>query len=162
MVVEIGITDSSNHITNGTSNGTNGTTNGTSNGSTNGDTNGITNGTNGHHIESIEFEPIDEETAKQIRDVFITDDPYVFAKPSNSVWPASLENLSESILNFKVRKDDVWIVCYPRTGSTWTQELVWLLGNSLDYFEAMDIQQRRFPLLEFSTTLRAGFIEEFE
>lgn len=151
--------DISNHISNGQ-------TNGVTNDSIKTDTNGVEkclkNGTNGHNIESIDFEPIDDETAKKIRDVFITDDPYVFAKPSNSVWPASLQGLSESILNFKVRKDDVWIVCYPRTGSTWTQELVWLLGNNLDYFEAMDIQQRRFPLLEFSTTLREGFIEEFE
>jgi hypothetical protein len=35
------------------------------------------------------------------------------------------------------------------TGTTWTQELVWLIANDLDYETARSIlQMQRFPLFE--------------
>jgi hypothetical protein len=39
----------------------------------------------------------------------------------------------------------------PLPGSTWAQELIWLLGNNLNYDGAKVIQQIRAPLLELST-----------
>lgn len=33
----------------------------------------------------------------------------------------------------QVRDNDVWIISYPKCGTTWTQEMVWMLGNNLDY-----------------------------
>jgi hypothetical protein len=37
------------------------------------------------------------------------------------------------------------------SGSTWAQELIWLLGNNLNYAGARVVQQVRAPLLELST-----------
>uniref|UniRef100_A0A1B6CP85 Sulfotransferase domain-containing protein n=1 Tax=Clastoptera arizonana TaxID=38151 RepID=A0A1B6CP85_9HEMI len=52
------------------------------------------------------------------------------------------------IRNFQVREDDVWIVTFPKCGTTWTQEMVWLLGNNLDYEAAKVPIYIRFPFLE--------------
>ena len=41
-----------------------------------------------------------------------------------------------------------------KSGSTWAQELIWLLGNNLDFATAKEkIQQTRAPLLELSSVL---------
>ena len=39
---------------------------------------------------------------------------------------------------------------YPRSGTTWTQELVWLIDNDLDYAKASKVQlNERFPFYDF-------------
>lgn len=40
---------------------------------------------------------------------------------------------ADDLYNFKVRPDDIWVISFPKTGTTWTQEMVWMLYNNLDY-----------------------------
>lgn len=40
---------------------------------------------------------------------------------------------AEKIHNFTVREDDVWIITFPKCGTTWTQEMVWLIDHDLDF-----------------------------
>merc|ERR1711972_446651 len=58
------------------------------------------------------------------------------------------EEVQERIYNFELRDDDIWIVTFPKCGTTWTQELVWMLVNDLD------IEAGREPL-----TVRSVFLE---
>lgn len=44
-------------------------------------------------------------------------------------------------------------------GSTWAQEMVWLLGNNLDYEGAKHIQTLRSPLLEMTAILYEDYTE---
>lgn len=51
--------------------------------------------------------------------------------------------------NFPVRKDDIWIITNDRCGTTWTQEMTWLILNSLNFQKAKTIDlELRSPFLE--------------
>ena len=39
----------------------------------------------------------------------------------------------ERIKNMEVFEDDVWIITFPKCGTTWVQEMIWMIGNDLDY-----------------------------
>lgn len=43
--------------------------------------------------------------------------------------------LKEKIANMEIRNDDVFVLAYPKSGSTWSQEIVWLLANDLNFDE---------------------------
>lgn len=56
------------------------------------------------------------------------------------------DSMIQKLYNFKVRKDDIWVVTFPKTGTTWVQEMVWLINNNLDYKTAQSIHlTKRFP-----------------
>ncbi len=56
-------------------------------------------------------------------------DPVVLA-------PSILEDI-DFIENFEVFEDDVFLAGFPRSGTTFTQELIWIILNNYD-FEAAD------------------------
>ena len=51
----------------------------------------------------------------------------------------------------KVRPTDIWVVTYPKCGTTWTQELVWQVVNKVDLEGGKRQLGERFPFLEFDT-----------
>lgn len=70
--------------------------------------------------------------------------------PEGYFFPHKYKAEAEHYYNFEARPDDVWIATVPRSGTTWTQELIWLLANKLDFEQA---QKRplteRFPFFEW-------------
>uniref|UniRef100_A0AAG5DND4 Sulfotransferase domain-containing protein n=1 Tax=Anopheles atroparvus TaxID=41427 RepID=A0AAG5DND4_ANOAO len=59
--------------------------------------------------------------------------------PTPVVVPSKYRNYAQQVRDFRVYEDDVWIVTYPKCGTTWTQEMVWLITHDLDYQTARDI-----------------------
>merc|ERR1712038_1396905 len=55
------------------------------------------------------------------------------------------------IYNMEVRQDDIWVVTPPKCGTTWMQELVWLIANNLDFDRASTLPQV-FQLLQCTKT----------
>ncbi|XP_046982108.1 luciferin sulfotransferase-like [Schistocerca americana] len=76
-------------------------------------------------------------------------DGFVVTRPGGLVMPAEFLLDAQRVHDFPVRQDDVWLVTFPKSGTTWTQELVWLLMNDLDFETAKEMcVTKRFPYLE--------------
>lgn len=59
------------------------------------------------------------------------------------------EICADRIKNFQVFSDDVWVLSFPKCGTTWTIEMVWLIQNNMDFEKARSIAaDDRFPFLE--------------
>jgi len=61
--------------------------------------------------------------------------------------------IADRMYNFTLREDDIWIVTYPKTGTTWTQEMVWMLVNDVDEEAGNSPQMVRTPFLECSCVM---------
>jgi len=59
-------------------------------------------------------------------------------------------SVAERVYNFPVKEDDIWIVTFPKVGTTWTQEMVWMLVNDVDKEKGAVPLSRRSPFLEFA------------
>ncbi|CAG9770766.1 unnamed protein product [Ceutorhynchus assimilis] len=63
--------------------------------------------------------------------------------------PPFYKDSAKKILDASIRNDDVWLVSYLRTGSTWCQEIIWLIVNNLDFETAQTkVQQIRAPVID--------------
>ncbi|XP_035791328.1 luciferin sulfotransferase-like [Anopheles albimanus] len=73
-------------------------------------------------------------------------------KAAYTVLNESYKNYAERIRNLTVHADDLWVITAPKCGTTWTQEMMWLLDHNLDYQRAADENLlHRSIFLEFST-----------
>ncbi|XP_037093832.1 luciferin sulfotransferase-like [Pollicipes pollicipes] len=79
--------------------------------------------------------PENSETQKMIADAFrghpngLSSCNQWGFKLSATVADAELEDL----YNYPLDPSDVWVMSPPKCGTTWTQEMVWLIANDLDY-----------------------------
>ncbi|KAK2165925.1 hypothetical protein LSH36_44g07040 [Paralvinella palmiformis] len=54
--------------------------------------------------------------------------------------------------SFEMKEDDVLIASYPKTGTTWAQELIWLLNNNADMKKALSVPvYERIPYVEYKS-----------
>jgi hypothetical protein len=92
-------------------------------------------------------EKIDGEEFKDAVRIKIQEDPW--KNTPGFFFPKSYVNHVEKLKNFPVFEDDVWLLCWYKTGSTWAQEMVWLLNNDLDFKRASrKVIDERFPYYE--------------
>ena len=78
-------------------------------------------------------------------------DGYVRVHPYNQVFPKCMKHYLLQISNFYVREDDIWISSFPKSGTTWTQEMVWCIQNNLDFQQAKaTILDKRVPYFEIT------------
>ncbi|GAB0090913.1 hypothetical protein DMENIID0001_056930 [Sergentomyia squamirostris] len=63
--------------------------------------------------------------------------------------PIKHERNAQRIVDFRVKSDDIWLVGFPKSGTNWSQELIWMICNNLDYERATKLTvSERFPLIE--------------
>ncbi|XP_068220087.1 luciferin sulfotransferase-like [Palaemon carinicauda] len=72
----------------------------------------------------------------------------VRVRPSGYFFQGIYRDYAERLFNFSVKSSDVFVVSYPKCGTTWTQEMTWLLLHDLDYEGAKVELDSRFPFLE--------------
>ena len=73
----------------------------------------------------------------------------IISVPYNVMMPKYYSPVADRILNFEVRADDIWIVTYPKCGTTWTQEIVWHIMNDVNKELGKIPLFVRSPFLEF-------------
>ncbi|XP_039746649.1 luciferin sulfotransferase-like [Pararge aegeria] len=107
-----------------------------------------------------EYEIVDPEKNEDLVNYFCTPkDEYVTIGPKKYFLLKGYLSGAARIYNFPLSSEDTFVITYPKSGTTLTQELVWLLGNNLDYEKAESINiNERFPFLEISAMLN---IDEF-
>jgi hypothetical protein len=87
---------------------------------------------------------VDAPIIFDLQRISLKDDPSKFC-----VMPKSFVDKIEKLKNMEVYEDDVWIVTFPKCGTTWAQEMIWMIGNDLDYeTSAKTSLDERFPFLE--------------
>ncbi|XP_030388369.1 estrogen sulfotransferase [Scaptodrosophila lebanonensis] len=66
------------------------------------------------------------------------------------------KDFPDLVHDMEVRSDDVWIVTFPKCGTTWMQELLWLLINDCNFEAALSEHlEVRSPFLEFDFFINA-------
>lgn len=99
----------------------------------------------------VSYTPLLDGCGYNLDKFFNKEDCFVQVQPGNVILPKKFCDIGDVILDLPVRKDDIWLVSYPRTGSTWAQEIVWLLCNNVDLEGCKNqMQALRAPLLELS------------
>jgi len=108
--------------------------------------------------QEVQEIPIEDDTVKEFCSKMYStsrdDQTLCMIKPYDQVFRTGyLKDYHQRIQDFEIFEDDVWISTFPRSGTRWTQELVWCLRNNMDFEKAksllLDID--RVPFFEFST-----------
>ncbi|CAH2240194.1 jg1759 [Pararge aegeria aegeria] len=92
----------------------------------------------------------------EIKD-YLDDDQISFARVGSKryFFPKEFLTLAPSIYNMALRSDDTFVVTFPKSGTTMTQELVWIVCNNSDYENAKSTAlSTRFPFLELPSMVR--------
>jgi len=79
---------------------------------------------------------------------------YVRSVPGDIWFPKRFATIAEEIYNFEVKSDDIWLVTYPKCGTTWSQELLWQIVHGVDIEGAKRVPHWiRSPFLEFEAII---------
>ena len=68
--------------------------------------------------------------------------------PKKFVEETPYGSIADQVYNFCLRDDDIWIVTFPKAGTTWTQETVLMLLTNVDKEEGKKSLLLRSPFLE--------------
>ncbi|CAH0701634.1 unnamed protein product [Spodoptera exigua] len=98
----------------------------------------------------FEFKELDPEEEKLIEDnlgPFPTS--LIKVGPKGYIAYRPYKRDAANIYNMPLRPTDVFVASYQRSGTTWTQELVWLIVNNFNYEKAAEIPlTHRYPFLD--------------
>ena len=84
---------------------------------------------------------------------------FIRTNPGYVTVPSAFEKFQQSFKHWQVRQDDVYVLTFAKNGTTWTQELVWLLENDCNFDQAKAVPlDERFPFLDF--LMLADFLKD--
>ena len=105
-------------------------------------------------MSSINILPLPEKETERLKKLYrITFNDlnlrFIRTEPGNWVLPASYEKFMNRFAKWNLRQDDIYILSFPKNGTTWTQELVWCVNSNADMQTAKAVtMSERVPFLE--------------
>ncbi|XP_061725941.1 luciferin sulfotransferase-like isoform X2 [Cydia pomonella] len=82
--------------------------------------------------DKVKVQELDSATQELIKSVY-KGQTYARFGDTGYLLPASYKDDADQNRHMTVRPDDVWLASYPRSGTHWTLELIWLLMNDIDF-----------------------------
>ncbi|GBP28019.1 Sulfotransferase 1C4 [Eumeta japonica] len=116
----------------------------------------------------LEIEELEPKITKELMELFTGEHTgFVRVGPKGYLLPHRYTEEALNIYSMAIRPSDIFVASYPRSGTTWTQELVWMVANDLDYATSRAIPlTQRYPFLEFSVfvhpVMKKRFCQENE
>ena len=101
----------------------------------------------------MELCELSDETKRRLLHVFGIEMKWSKTKPGDWILPSAI-NLKK-IKEFQIYEDDIWIITTPKSGTTWMQELAWLIVHDIDIGKSKCDQFCRCPFLEREYLLEA-------
>ncbi|XP_037777501.1 luciferin sulfotransferase-like isoform X1 [Penaeus monodon] len=95
--------------------------------------------------------PLGDKLRKELTSGFYKD--FVAIQPGGHIMPSFYPAWHGRYAQFSVKKDDVWVITYPKSGTTWTQELAWCLLHGRETEAGKQGLMRRFPFFEFDSLM---------
>lgn len=97
----------------------------------------------------LQLHPLSDEETVRLHSVYKGGRTWRRTEPGNVILPATFEKFKHGLKNWQVRPNDIYIFGFLKSGTTWTQELVWLVSNDCDFEKAKTVQvYERCPYLE--------------
>ncbi|XP_017782123.1 PREDICTED: sulfotransferase family cytosolic 1B member 1-like [Nicrophorus vespilloides] len=90
-----------------------------------------------------------EEMEEVIRKLYAPVRNFTYQSFHGYVLYSNFARYQKEIEDLQVYDDDVWVTSYPKSGTTWTQEMVWCICNDLDFEGAKQNIHERFPFIDF-------------
>ena len=89
--------------------------------------------------------------------------PNKYIKLNGYFFPTLLKNTLKRCLNFKYESGDIIVASYPKSGTTWTQEIVFSIVNECNFELAKSAPiDERVPFLESPTKKAIDLIYEMK
>ncbi|KAL5235526.1 hypothetical protein ACI65C_002936 [Semiaphis heraclei] len=101
-------------------------------------------------MADITYSSLDNEVSDILDKCYVNNFRRGFIKANGVVMPVYFKKFGQRILDMDIRDDDIWVCSYPKSGTTWTQEMTWCIANDLDFEGAKQDVLERFPYLEHS------------
>lgn len=96
--------------------------------------------------------PFPEEVQTKLKAKFLGFRGGLVDVEGRHAMPAHYDRFAERYFNYKFQKDDVLVMTFPRSGTTWTQEIVWTMRNQVDVDTAANVPlDVRVPFIEFDS-----------
>nr|XP_053633852.1 luciferin sulfotransferase-like isoform X5 [Cherax quadricarinatus] len=102
---------------------------------------------------SVRMVPVSSTDMDRLQGISIHIPSFLKVGPERVTLSSVFTDWCSKYENFPVYQDDTWVVSYPKSGTTWTQELVWCLINDPKSPEAKLELKKRFPFFEFDSLI---------
>ncbi len=94
------------------------------------------------HIKTVPLSNYENERRRKLfPEVTDLGQSFIRTDPGNCVFPSGYEKYKHQIYNLPLRPDDVLVMTWPKNGTTWSMEMVWLLLNNYDVAKAASLER---------------------